>query len=107
MADLQKRLSGPSYLTTSAVTQYTVPAATSCILRSIHVVNLHSSAPLNFTMSIGADAGNTRLFHTYALTPLQVLDWSGFIVLNAGEIIQAYGSTTNLLVMTMSGVEVS
>lgn len=106
MADLQKRLSGPSALTTGAVTQYTVPASTSTILRSIHVANTSASAPASFTLSIGADAAGTRLFAAYPIPPGGVLDWSGFIVLNAADTVQALASVATLT-LTMSGVEVS
>lgn len=106
MGDLAKRLSGPSALTGSAVTQYTVPAATQTILRSIHVCNTSSSNLANLTMSIGADAAGTRIFATYAIPGGGTLDWNGFIVLNAGDTIQALTSS-NTLTLTMSGVEVT
>lgn len=106
MADTAKRLSGPSALTTSAVTQYTVPGATSCVLRSIHVVNTNASNTANFTLSIGVNAVGTQLFAAYPIAPSAVLDWSGFIVLSAADIVQALASVATLT-LTMSGVEVS
>lgn len=106
MADLQKRLSGPSALTTSAVTQYTVPGATSTILRSIHVVNTNATTVSNLTLSIGTNAAGTQLFAVYPIPGTGVLDWSGFIVLNAGDVVQALASVATLT-LTMSGVEVT
>lgn len=105
MTDTAKRLSGPSALTTSAVTQYTVPAATTTILRSIHVCNTGSGTGL-FTLSIGTNAAGTQLFTASQINVGEVLDWSGFIVLNATNIIQALYSG-NALTLTMSGVEIT
>lgn len=106
MADTAKRLSGPSALTTGAVTQYTVPGSTVTILRSIHVNNTHASTTANFTMSIGTSAAGTQLFTAHPIPAGSTLDWSGFIVLNAADTIQALGSATTLT-LTMSGVEVT
>lgn len=106
MGDLQKRLSGPAALTTSAATQYTVPGSTSTILRSIHVANTSASVVSTLTLSIGADAAGTRLFAAFPIPGSGVLDWSGFIVLNAADIIQALASVATLT-LTISGVEVT
>jgi hypothetical protein len=106
MADTQKRLSGPTLLTASAATQYTVPAATSAILRSIHVANETATAA-TFTMSIGTDGAGKRLFMGCSVAANDVLDWSGFIVLNTAEVVQALSGTASALTLTTSGVEVT
>lgn len=106
MTDLQKRVAGPVALTTSAATYYTVPGATSCILRSIHVVNTNAGSAANFTLSIGTNAAGTQLFAAFPVAAGAVLDWSGFIVLNAADIVQALASVATLT-LTMSGVEIT
>lgn len=106
MTDTAKRLAGPLALTASAVTRYTVPAATTTIVRSIHVASNDNGTVGLLTMSIGADATGTRLFYAYPVPANGVLDWSGFLVLNAGDILQAY-STMAVLILTVSGVEVT
>jgi hypothetical protein len=106
MADAAKRLAGPAQVSNSAATKYTVPAATTTIIRHIHVFNADTGA-VNFTMSIGADAVGTRLYDAYPILAKEPLDISCFLVLGAGETIQAFGSVTNKLTLTISGVEAS
>lgn len=106
MADTAKRLSGPTALTTSAVTQYTVPASTTTIIRSIHVTN-ESASTSHFTISIGTDGAGKRLFYQMDVPPKSSFDWSGFIVLAAAEVIQALTQTATSNTLTISGVEVA
>jgi hypothetical protein len=58
-------------------------------------------------MSIGTDAAGKRLFTALSVPGNQTLDWSGFIVLAAAEIIQAFSGTASALTLTVSGVEVA
>lgn len=104
MADTAKRLSGPALLTGSAATVYTVPASTTTILRSIHVSNETGTAA-TLTLSIGTDAAGKRLFTAFSVAANDVLDWSGFIVMTAAEILQAFSGTASALTLTTSGVE--
>ena len=104
MADTAKRLAGPAQLTTSAATQYTVPASTTAVVRNIHVANT-SAAVAKFTMSIGTDAAGTRFYDEVEIPVDGALDWSGFLVLAATEVIQAKSDTATALTLTISGVE--
>lgn len=106
MADVAKRLAGPSLLTGTAATVYTVPGATATILRSIHVSN-ETGSTATFTLSIGTDAAGKRLFTAVDIPTKGSLDWSGFIVLNAAEVLQAFSGTASALTLVVSGVEVS
>lgn len=106
MADSAKRLAGPQQLTAAAATVYTVPAATQTIVRNVHVSN-STSAPVTFTMSIGTDAAGTRWWQPTTISANGNLVWTGFQVLNAAEVLQAYGSTASALNLTISGVEVA
>lgn len=106
MADTQKRLSGPALLTASAATQYTVPAATSTVLRSVHVSN-ETASTATFTLSIGTDASGKRLWTALDVPTKSSFDWSGFIVLNTADIVQAFSGTASALTLTMSGVEIT
>jgi len=106
MADTAKRLSGPALLTASAATVYTVPGATTTILRSVHVSN-ETGSTATFTMSIGTDASGKRLWTAMDIATKSSFDWSGFIVLAAGEVLQAFSGTTSALTLTTSGVEVA
>lgn len=104
MPKLPKRLAGPAQITNAAATKYTVPASTQTIVRHIHVSNTSAGA-VNFTMSIGADAAGTRLYDAFPIAASSVLDAFCYYVLVAAEVIQAFGSTTNILVLTIDGDE--
>lgn len=99
-----RRLSGPSQLTNAAVTKYTAPAGLKGIIRHIHVVN-PSGASVNLTMSIGADAAATRIFDAHPIAATSEFDHYCYYNITAAEILQAFGSTTGVLVLTVSGDE--
>src|SRR3954451_11233678 len=111
MADTAKRLSGPALLTASAATVYPVPASTTTILPSVpaskHAAAAEPATAATFTMSIGTDAAGKRLWTALTIPGNQSFDWSGFIVLAAAEIIQAFSGTASALTLTTSGVEVT
>jgi hypothetical protein len=102
--DTAKRLSGPALLTGSAATVYTVPASTTTVLRNIHVCNETGTAA-TLTMSIGTDGAGKRLFMGFSVAANDVLDWSGAIIMNAAEVLQAFSGTASALTLTTSGVE--
>ncbi len=104
MADTLKRLVGPAALANTSTTVYTVPALTTTVVRNIRVVNT-TSGTVTFTMSIGVDAAGTRIYHAYSVSPSDVYDWSGCIVLGAAETLRAYASAATSLTLTVSGVE--
>lgn len=106
MADTAKRLSGPTLLTTSAVTKYTVPASTTTILRSIHVAN-ETGVDHALTLSIGAAAAGAYLFKAQPVLANDSFDWTGFIPMAAAETLQALADANSALTLTISGVEVA
>jgi hypothetical protein len=106
MADTAKRLSGPTQLGTSATTQYTVPASTTAIIRSLLACNTTANQ-VKLTVSIGADAAGTRIFSERVIAPRETFEYHGFIVLTAAGILQAYADTATALTLTVSGVEVT
>ena len=109
MARTAKRLFGPAQLNGSpATTKYTVPAGPKTILREIWVSNPGGGSTVNLTMSIGTDAAGTRIFDAYPIQagtvmPLQFHQK----VLDAGEVIQAFASIANVLVLTLNGDELT
>lgn len=104
MADTPKRV-GPIAVAAVAATVYTVPAATSIIIRNIHVANT-GALPLSFNLSIGVDATGTRIYSGFSIPANGTLDTSTSIVLNAAEILQTFASAVGLT-LTISGVEVT
>ena len=106
MADTPKRLFGPAVLSAAAATKYTVPGATTTVIRHIHVL-VTDGAAHTFTMSIGADAVGTRLYSAQPLSPDLPFDWNGFIVAAAAEIIQAYADAASGVTIEVDGVEIT
>lgn len=104
VTDTAKRLFGPALLTASAATKITAGPLT--IIRQIHLVNTDTTATRTATISIGADAAGTRIFRVPVPAGI-TWDWNGFIVLNAADIVQAYADTTNVIAMTVSGIEIT
>jgi len=98
------RVFGPALLTNSAATKYTVPGSTTLKIQNIHVYNSSGTAA-TFTMSIGADATGTRIFDAVSI-PAQgnlPFDSYGPFYLAAGETIQAFSGTNNVLTLTIDG----
>lgn len=93
---------GPTLLTMSAATLYTVPASTTFIVRLIHVGSI-ANATAKFTLSLGADANATRFQHLRSVDPYSEYDWSGFLAIPTGTVIQGYADTTTALVIVLSG----
>lgn len=104
MADTLKRMVGPIHLTTSAATYYTVPAATVATIRAIHLLN-HTGGNVTVSMSIGADSTGTRLLSSEPISGNSTFDWTGTLVMAAGEILQIFASATNSITAVVSGVE--
>lgn len=105
MARIPKRLAGPAQVSNVAATKYTVPATTKTIIRHIHVENTSAGA-VNFTASIGVDAAGTRIFDAYPVAASTVLDHFCYYVLEAAEVLQAFASVNNQLVLTIDGDEI-
>ncbi len=99
-----KRLAGPAQVSNSASTKYTVPGATTAVVRHIHVQNPSGSA-VTFTMSIGANAAGTRIFDALSIPANSERSFWGPYTLVAAEIIQALAGTTNVLTLVVDGEE--
>lgn len=104
MPDIRTRLFGPALLTNAAATVYTAPANTLSVIKHLRVSN-PSGSSVNFTMSIGADAAGTRVYGAAAVAAGGSIEAFCMYVLEEGEVVQAFGSTTNVLVLTLDGIE--
>lgn len=104
MARTPTRLAGPAQVSNSAATKYTVPGATTAVVRHIHISNPSGSA-VDFTLSIGTDAAGVRLFDGYSIPADSVFERHVYWVLDAAEIIQAFAGTNNVLTLTLNGDE--
>lgn len=106
MSDTPVRIAGPILMTSGAQTYYTVPAGATAIVRHIHIVNTSGTAA-TATLSIGADAAGTRLLSGRSIPANSEYDLGIFLVLAAGETLRGLAGTTNVLTLTVNGVEVT
>lgn len=106
MADVVKRVYGPTQLPTAATTLYTVPTSTVTVLRYVRFVNT-TGTDRTVTMSIGADAAGTRLFSALTVPANSAYDWSGNVPLTPGETLVGYANAAAAVTCVVSGVEVS
>jgi hypothetical protein len=102
MARAQDRLFGPAQVSNAAATKVTAGAAEKLVMRHIHVSN-PSGSIVTFTMSIGADAAATRIFDAYPIPASTAVDFFGMYVVQAGEVVQAFAGTNNILTLECSG----
>jgi hypothetical protein len=96
-----KRVHGPAQVSNAAATKYTVPTNIKAVMRYVHLYN-PSGSSVNFTLTIGADAAAVRLFDAFpvpAAGPYPVWLYEPLV---AGEILQAFAGTNNILVLTIS-----
>lgn len=111
MADTLARLAGPVALSDTPSTVYTVPVSTITTVTSIHVANenpvadLNSIGPAFLFLSVGSAAPGAHFFAYYPVMQADSFDWAGTLVLEAGEVLQAYADVEDVLVLTISGVE--
>jgi hypothetical protein len=108
MAFIEKRLSGPTNLSaTSETTLYTVPEATSCIIKQVVVCNTNSSG-VTFSLSLvpygDSAATPNRLFYNLSIAANETIFLDVSQVMGAGDFISAYSSASDVTV-TISGVE--
>lgn len=106
MARTPKRLHGPAQVSNAAATKYTVPADTKTVVRHIHVQN-PSASVVTFTLSIGADAQDTRIWNAHSIPADSIFDRYPYFVLDEAEVIQAFAGTNNVLVLTIDGEEIT
>jgi hypothetical protein len=112
MARTPKRLYGPAQIATGPATVYTVPALTKTIIRQIHLSN-PSASPVTFTLSVGADGATTRLWTTYSIPAAaagvsdSIRDIFMYLVVDAAEIVTLSAGTNNILVIVITGDEIT
>ncbi len=106
MADIAKRLCGPVAVSTSNTVFYTVPTGVTTIVRNIHIAGA-SSSTTTISLAIGVTTAPNSLYWGYTVPQNSAFDWSGFLVLAAGETLQGLAGQASLLTLTVSGIEVS
>ncbi len=109
MADVAKRLYGPALLNAASTTIYTVPSNVTTVVRLIHAVNTHATTAYSFSVGVNgaSSTANYQIFSGYTLPGTGVMDWSGFLVLNANDVLYANASAASVFNLMICGVEVS
>jgi hypothetical protein len=88
-------------LTTTANTVVaTVPAATQWMIKDVHVTNFLGSAA---TVNIDMPGSTSGFFGGMSVPGNTSIHWTGLIVLNAGETIQAWSNTATTISVYISG----
>jgi hypothetical protein len=112
MARTPKRLYGPAQVATGPTTVYTVPASTKTVIRQIHVNN-PSASPVTLTISVGADGAGTRFYDAYSIPGKaagvvdSVREIFLYLVMDAAEILTLSAGTNNILVIIVTGDEIT
>lgn len=105
MADASGRIYGPAQPGTTNATLYTVPSATTVVVRNIHICNTTATAA---TISLAINAAATTVANCwlddFSIPAGSSYDWSGFLHLSAADTLQALQGTASALTVTISGV---
>lgn len=97
-----------SLITTSQVTIYTVPAASQDVLKNIDITNTSGSAVtagINLVPSGGSAVTGNLLFATISIPANSTFHWTGTRVMNTGDFVSVIAGTTNVLVISVDGLE--
>lgn len=100
----EKRLAGPTQLTTSAVAIYTVPANRTTIVKQLVATNTSASAA-TFTLYIGTATAANAVFNATSVAANDSLVINLSQVLSTGEVLNALASANTAINLTISGVE--
>ena len=96
MALIQKRLSGPTQITTTSVVQYTVPLNTTTIVKQVIMTNTTASArtvtlrlkPLNI-----AEANTHDILSSFSINPNETISFAcSLVLINNGSVSNATNS---------------
>ena len=97
------KLANTALTTTLTTTLYTVPAATTVIVRSITVTNSNTTTTRNVTLDLDA----TTLLAAYALAPKETLLLEVEQVLDAADLIRGGQDTGTDVYVLISGVKIT
>lgn len=105
-----KQLTAVTTLTASEVTQYTVPGATTTIVKQI-IINNNSAVSVNVGISVVPSGGTAteanRIFGTVAVPAGDVITIDLSLVMPTGAFISAKASIGSDVNIHISGIEVT
>ncbi len=103
---IEKKL-GQGLIGTNITALYTVPTATSAIIREVLIANA-SAGEVSIELWAGVGSEITqRVIPNILLPACGVLTWDGTVVLNAADKVQAKAGTASMLHCLVTGAEVS
>lgn len=91
----------PGLLTNAAATIFTTPTGLS-IIRFLNVSN-PTSAPVGFTMSLGADSSTTRIYDGFLVPAFTVLPIFCTHIVATAVTVQAFASVTSGINLEVTG----
>ena len=114
MAITQKRLGGPSQLTTSSTSYYTVGSGVTTIVKQIILTNTTGSAKtatVRLVPSGGSDSSAVDILSAVTLAANETLTFNCSMVMNytggAGDQLKALASSETSVNITIFGIEES
>lgn len=105
-----KRLTNPTVLTTSYVSQYTVPSATTTIVKQLIIANptgTAATASVSIVPSAGSASTSNNVIGGLTVSANSTLVFDLSQVLATGDSIWALASAGTTLNIVISGVEVA
>lgn len=107
MTVTQKRLGGPSQLTASSATYYTVPSATTTIVKQIILTNTTAAAKTATVRlyTSGTENNTFDILSAVSIAANETVSFGCSLVMNATETIKAFASAATAVNITIVGIE--
>lgn len=105
MTDTYKVLS-QTQLPNAAAAQYTVPGATSAIVRSIVLVNT-SASPVIVSLFVNGSGAANKILDAYSIPANTRVELNAVMTLAATNTIQGVAGTAAVVTMSVFGLEIS
>lgn len=105
MARTPKRLAGPQLIDSTAETIYTVPGATSAVIKDVVITN-NTGASVDVTLAIGdATVQANRFLDAFPCANDAATNLFFYIPMATGETLRAFASTDDTTTITVGGDE--
>jgi hypothetical protein len=110
MSIVQKRLAGPTELTTDSSNVYTTPSSTVAIVKQVLFCNKTSFArTITFRLvPFGQNSSNVYdIFSSLSIDPNETVSFACSLVLNDGDTLDSFCSANTSVNLTITGYEES
>jgi hypothetical protein len=100
---------GQVALTTTVATIYTTPALTKTFVKQIDICNTTNgtlTVNVHIVPALGTAGTANAIYYTFSIVANSVLQWKGVQIMDAGDTLQAKGSSTGLTLTASGGVAV-